>query len=449
MKLKNLLFGTMVALAFTACSSDNDPVIEPTPDPVEGNATLSVRLNPVTKATGTAFIDNIYVVVAKADGVIEAIEPGASTDSEVLDIELSEGIKQVLVVANFPIAKADYANLTDLVTAIDFATDKAKIENGTFTMNSKLYTGIRIYAEQEHFLGYVDNSQGNGIYYAANGTPAEPEFTPVKLYRNVAQVDLSKIAVGEITVIKEEKIDDVITKEEVKLTGAKFELDTIAIVQTPAKTNLVPAGYGEWATTFLGTDFLTGFDAAGFAGLKLGDKFKKVGAATEDAYYMDDMYTNDAPLSILQGNSINPELTYYVYENTNVTEGEDGQNLTLLTLKGTISGTLPDGKHYELPNRYYTAAIGVSGMPNGYVIGGDAAADYKRLATGRSTGEVDDKGNPLFKGVLRNVKYDVKLTLKGIGSISPYGGGDDEKGYLDVLVQVVSWGTVTQEIDVE
>ncbi len=46
MKLRNLLFGTMIACAFAACSNEDDPILGRDPTPQTGkNATLVLTVS--------------------------------------------------------------------------------------------------------------------------------------------------------------------------------------------------------------------------------------------------------------------------------------------------------------------------------------------------------------------------------------------------------------------
>ena len=55
MKLRNLLFGTMIACAFAACSNEDDPIpnVDPTPTPETGTADLTIVVKNLTKSTQT------------------------------------------------------------------------------------------------------------------------------------------------------------------------------------------------------------------------------------------------------------------------------------------------------------------------------------------------------------------------------------------------------------
>ena len=51
MKLRNLLFGTMIACAFAACSNEDDPIVGPDqPQTGENNATLTISVKNVARS---------------------------------------------------------------------------------------------------------------------------------------------------------------------------------------------------------------------------------------------------------------------------------------------------------------------------------------------------------------------------------------------------------------
>ena len=51
MKLRNLLFGTMIACVFAACSNEDDPIVGPDqPQTGENNATLTISVKNVARS---------------------------------------------------------------------------------------------------------------------------------------------------------------------------------------------------------------------------------------------------------------------------------------------------------------------------------------------------------------------------------------------------------------
>lgn len=443
MKLRNLLFGTMIALAFTACSSDNDPIIEPTPDPVAEGTTLSLRLNPMTKAETGDAIENLYAVIAKADGTIEKIQAATDTElltQEVKEITLSAGTKTVVMLANVSEGILDYEgdDLTDLLAVaaeLSIATDESMATGEElFTMNSKAHESIIIYEGQKHFLGYVRSTTDGNVYY-----DAEVADKPVRMYRNVAMVNVKEINMGTTVYMDRAK-----TKP---LHNAEFTIDEIAVVQSMAKSKLAGANFGEWASTFVGGSYVSGYTAGEYGDFDKGTNFDNLDpyAGTQVPLYHRDMDGID----VKDYTAIDP---FYVYENTNTTG-----ILTLVTIKGTISGDskwidaneneeVDEGETSEpvsMSDRYYTVAVGISGYPDGYQISGTEYQTLGRQVNGSTT-------PALFKGVLRNLQYDIYATLNGTGSPSPFGpppGG--ETGDLDVMVKVVNWGVVTQNVGID
>ncbi|MDR2968037.1 MAG: hypothetical protein LBV32_00350 [Tannerellaceae bacterium] len=455
MKLNHLLFGSMIALAFTACS-EKDPAI-PEPDPAIRTA-LSLKLDkkgPVTRAEG-GNIASLHVIVADEGGNIEAIEAADTQgliDSEVIDIELSAGTKSVVVFANLPDDLIGGFETGDLLT--DLLEDAANLSftvaegNPTagdellFTMNSKVHTGIEIYEGIHHYLGYASGTGDNMLFYDAND---DGEFDPVRLYRNVAKVIISDITLGDVVYADRAKTQ--------RLFQPTFTIDEIAVVQSMAESKMAGTEFGEWASTFVPDTYISGYAADAYGAFAAGANFKTIveyDGALEDSYI--NVYETPLAVEDYEDNSVE----FFVYENT--LASQDEHILTLVTVKGTISGYLKwedtntnqavdEGELSEpltTTDRYYTVAVGVTGFntqPNiGYSIEGDVYQDKGRNLI------VD---TPVFLGVLRNLQYNISMNLTGRGSPSPFGppeGG--ETGDLDVFAEVVPWGTVTQSVPVE
>lgn len=102
MKLRNLMYATMIACAFASCSNDDVP----TPDQGGANAegtVLSVKFDAplATKADGSIDekIDNLYMYVF-SNGVLEVIGTSESENSKIASAEVSLSDKSVLLVAN-------------------------------------------------------------------------------------------------------------------------------------------------------------------------------------------------------------------------------------------------------------------------------------------------------------------------------------------------------------
>ena len=100
MKLRNLLFGTMIACVFAACSNEDDPIpsVDPTPTPEAGTADLTIVVKNLTKSTqtkagedenakeGEAKIYNLFVALYNEDGTfLQVSDLTANEDEEVTD----------------------------------------------------------------------------------------------------------------------------------------------------------------------------------------------------------------------------------------------------------------------------------------------------------------------------------------------------------------------------
>lgn len=81
--------------------------------------------------------------------------------------------------------------------------------------------------------------------------------------------------------------------------------------------------------------------------------------------------------------------------------------------------------------RYYPIAIGVS----------DATFSANAVALLK-----DIRGLESYKGVYRNLQYNVNLTIVGPGYKRPTGGGDPTT--IESQVEVVAYGDVNQDVEI-
>ena len=125
-------------------------------------------------------------------------------------------------------------------------------------------------------------------------------------------------------------------------------------------------------------------------------------------------------------------MTFYPYENTSDKDGIQ----TLLVIKGDFSyvgiksGESTPSRITE-SNRYYSFAIGNTGTVSEKV-----PADFVGL-------RADDK----IHGVMRNLQYNTTITVTGPGYKTPVGPKYDET-FLDVMVEVVPFGEVSQDVEI-
>ena len=141
MKLRNLLFGTMIACAFAACSNEDDPIpnVDPTPTPETGTADLTIVVKNLAKNTqtkaaddsnakeGETAIHNLFVALYNEDGTFLQVsditankdEEQTSSNNEIQFKGLKAGASyRALAFANVPKeALTATANSFDLTSA--------------------------------------------------------------------------------------------------------------------------------------------------------------------------------------------------------------------------------------------------------------------------------------------------------------------------------------------
>ena len=196
MKLQNLIYATMVACAFSACSNDDDPNI---PDPAqELDATVTVAFNSIgsngsslksqTKSSTNGEVGKIGIAVFN-DGAMENMASGALINYKERDadsgvdttacIDAKAGAVNVLVVVNPPAKVFEgKTNIDDFKKAIS----KAELSSAQPLMASavKGYNLVKgrniISLTDEGFAAYDKQFEEN-----------------IKVFRNVANIDLESI----------------------------------------------------------------------------------------------------------------------------------------------------------------------------------------------------------------------------------------------------------------
>lgn len=456
MKLRNLLFGTMIACAFASCSSENDPIVDVTTGvEQEGEATLSVRINSVeTKAATDTDIENLSVLVfyGEGDGAhLEIIGDGSDVDGKkgsfedtndqqltsVMKIPVMSGTKQVLVLANVDLSDynlvQDRANGTTLSTVKglkkQFGEDKDEV-NGTLSMNSKIYS-VTLTASTENCLGFTADEDNGQTQVIGTGVT-----DPVKLYRNVAKISLNSVTNTAAAGYK----------------NGQLTVTNVFILHGKSMTSLVGANGNEWGATEVAAD------AVGLQYLNGMPAFTE--NATLDSYadWVEYMGDKTAIYNYLRSNNYaerddyvststtyGDNLSFYTYENTN--RGEGAIN-TLLVVKGNYSYEDVNGDTHTEYDRYYPVAVGVTGVTSTAL-----PKSFTDLQHGREIASAP--------GVLRNLWYKVSMTVTGPGYATPFGpkadGGTtpdpddpskpipgDGDTFLSVTCEVVDFGEVTQ-----
>lgn len=426
MKLRNLMYATMIACAFASCSNDDVPTPDNGNPDAEGGTSLTVKFDKAADTKASGDITSLSMLVFNADGKLEVVGTKATTPAveegsdAVAHAELTAGVKEVALIANYIVPTTGEQSLIGKTKAEVFAalnkTFDSELEvEGTLTMNSKIYTGVVVAAEKNNVFGFATAPAG---YVNVEGLTDTDLKSPVKLYRNVAKVVLNKIS----TKMAE-------NSNKPRYSDPQLVLKEIFILQGHKKTNLIGENWGQYATTNVDDEWCSAY------------------AHTDEWTEKDDLYT-------LVENPIVPENTpswikttitgtvttlnayetansFYVYENT------DLDNRTLLVVKGDFSYKINDTDRKIESDRYYTIALG----ENFQVSAGESNVASELLAL-RGVTENDGK----YNGLYRNLQYDLTLTVTGPGYQTPGGGGDPTT--LDVQCVVVPFGQVNQDVEI-
>lgn len=470
MKLKNLMFATMVAFAFASCSGDDEV---PTPGPgggEEGTAELTVGVakKAITKASNNddAAIANFSVLVFDAGGILEYVdykEPSSTDSNDPAKFEsgcmkVSTGQKSILVLANTLTEDGKYVTtagtktlvlestkLTD-VLAWDFAPTAAEmpaIGETNLMLSSQVISNIKIDKDKHYLIGYTLGTLPTTGHTA--GTYEYPIQDPVKMYRNVAKINLGKI------IVKSNKYQQatLTVKEIYALNGnAKTKIATTL----PWGSLEVADSYG-----FFGIDKTT-YDA------RVGTRAPYITTNVFAAYTPFDGYAWEKPAGFdpivgtpatttpdYPGTTRNIGFSFYAFENNG--KIASGDNQTLLVIYGDF--TYRDGVKYDKDgNAIAGSGTEVKALNQYYVIpiGSGVYADYTAIETNQNF-PLSASGRSAYQGVMRNLEYNIDVTIKGLGSAQPDGGtinppdpeeNPDGTGFMDVKIEVVPYGQVTQ-----
>lgn len=437
MKLRNLLFGTMIACAFAACSNEDDPINGgDQPNVAEGEATLSVQVEGVkTKAAADEAITSLYVLVFKGTAESATLEKvgKAGAGTSVLKTPVTSGNKKVVVIANISDPTSDNSNGIKLVegtTTYSAAiagltksfTQAAQVEaDGKLSMGSKVYN-VTLTVGKDNCLGFAESTltSDQALAVVENGNSATDA---VKLYRNVAKITVAgmefKAAAGN--------------------EGSSLVVKEVFLVHGKKMTKLVGAEGLEWGISEVAnasTSFLYG-ESESYT-----EWVKRVQAAIGENglpvfnYLADGVESYKDYLYNVTAEKLVTGAAFYAYENTS----DDAR--TLLVVKGDYTREDVNKETKEFANRYYPIAVGVTGT-----ITDNSSFNYGTAGRDKT-----------IKGVLRNMQYNISAVLSGPGYDTPFGpkpGGEDPDQpvdptqpdgdtFISVNCQVVPFGQVTQ-----
>ena len=416
MKLQNLIYATMVACAFSACSNDDDPNI---PDPaLELDATFTTAFSAVgnsgssLKSTTKASDDDAFGNVAKiglavfnngamgtamaTDALLSYMEKTNESDTTAC-VAAKSGKVKVLVIAN-PTANMfqDAATLQDFLNKIS----KEAINTGSLLMSSKVYD-LTLKAGRNVMV----NDLGNSVFKTNTTNDQLLREENIKVYRNVARVEVPSITVNPREGFGKGK-------------GATLTLSKIFVanVRSGVRVGGQDGGTGLFAADQAWCSVVDGVSAL------------KAGAVTEsdDAYSIE--ITDEIKYTSAEAQTGKKELIdgaqFFVYDNASATVfGTPITEATLLVLKGSYSYVTDAGSTVTVNNAYWTVAIN------------------------NSLENTSGKDFPAHCGVLRNVKYvmNVTITGPGNGTIDP----DSNAASLTSKIEVVNWGEVVLTPDID
>ena len=460
MKLRNLLFGTMIACAFAACSNEDDPIpsVDPTLTPEAGTADLTIVVKNLTKSTqtkagedenakeGEATIHNLFVALYNENGTfLQVSDLTANKDGETTDSNNEikfEGLKagasyRALAFANVP-KDALSATANSFKLTSDYYVLSGARANG-LPMSSGI-SPVFTLVEGENYYGYSSTAGGNSI----------ESGKPLGLIRNVARAELSALSL-DMTQIKVNNIQKYksgtikfVPKDVFVLHGRKKANVADQSINNNLWFNLPNRVWGNIAATYETAnrdDYYSGTNASSsfgrFAGTVDATNYIKALSTTTKTYTQD---WTGATISGDKEIALANSLYFYVLPNDQTKaarEQEDPEeegsasvlDKTTLASELVISGEVyikaimndntswTFGEESTPVLRYWPIKIGIDGL---------------------------DSGDTYYGQVHRNVVYNISATIAGNGYADPTLPKGDPTADLFVKTMVMNWGTATQ-----
>lgn len=505
MSLKHLLYATLIALV--SCSQEefienkeggetdkNDEgttlVLKIQDSSVAGTKAI-VPGKPGDKLTDDATINYLTALVFSEDGKLEGTATYQGTHNVWVD-GLTSGPKKVIALANvgefekigddpydpFYENKSFTIGMTYedfLVKTKDFLGTKRNLGSETtvvikegsspgaltsyrydVSMCSQVYDVV-LQRGCDNYLGEASrkdvDSWGGKWLNAANSDPnagtGDIKGNPVWLYRNVARVHLKNIKVEEAAG------DAMFKKPELHVTG-------IFILNAKNESAIVGESAKAWGKTYVDDEkdakYINGVsnydgwymwyfnDAKNVAHFKpyLKEPVAKENYVSDSYFYseyedeLSEEKTGNGPFLTFPTKKDppydqypNPEgwlagEQFFIYENLDI------EKPTLLVVSGNFYYTDASGNKHVWKNRFYPVRIGIDGL-------GDNAWDAIK-----SKYPVASRSEDELKGVLRNINYEITLTITGPGSRYPH--GMDEQSWLSVYAEIVPFETLSQDV---
>lgn len=454
MKLRNLLFGTMIACAFAACSNEDDPIpnVDPTPEAGTATASLTVSVkNSVRKVTKAGDSEGLQTAnEAKINTLLVALYDNATgtlvaTSSDIATEDATaendevkfEGLKEGMSLRAIAFANMEDISLTGTTTT-SFTSPVITIPTTGFSddnlpMSSGLSKAFTL-AKGSNYYGY----NKEGVTSLADD--------PLYLVRNVARVDLKGLS-----------LDMTKAKKDVYVSGtATITPECVFIMHARTESNAADLGLGDawWnklSETIWGnvstayeqtsTDYMSGYKGE-FEDDAMFKYMRGVVLSETDGV---NAYKLSLPTTALvqkiesdkaQAATFTTVPKFYVYENPQISvaremNGDDfvsGNLATELVIKGK----------YKLENAKKE--------------GSSATYNYKEETAywPIKIAQADQMSESVWSdGVIhRNVIYSIDATLAGKGFKDPTIPTED---FVELFVRtkVIDWGNATQSVVVE
>lgn len=393
MKLQNLIYATMVACAFSACSNDDDPNI---PDPaLELDATLTVGFSaigannapstfstPETRSNeAKSEVDKVGMAIFKETGELINYKEQSVTSSTIDStacIAVKSGNVKVLVVVNPSTdAFAGLDNIGDFKTAVanNVELNSAKPIMASAVVDVAVAKGRNVLAS-EGSIGSFPNVD-NPITAKGN----------IKVFRNIANIQLKSI----------------------KVTAREdFKNATLKVKKVYVMNYRNGVMYFGAATPWCPVVNSAAAIVSNNGGSSSTDKYTAVFPSSVDVADGGSTESNALKLA-----------NFFVYDNSSATRLTS--NVTTLVIQGDFIYTAGNGATITETNKTWPVPLN-NVLPQA----GTNNADYKNLTS--------------HCGVLRNVQYIVNATITGPGSDDPETPSDAAS--LTANIDVVQWGTV-------
>ena len=454
MKLRNLLFGTMIACAFAACSNEDDPIVGPDqPQTGENNATLTISVKNVARsltkaaAEGTqteneAKITNLTVALYDAEtGALVAStsdianEDAAADNDEVQFAGLTEGAQlRAIAFANMPEISLAGTTIDNFVSPV-YTMPAAGFAENYLPMSSGLSDLFTLQAGKNYY-GY-NKTQEEGV----NILVAEPLY----LIRNVARIDFKGLS-----------LDMAKATKDVYVAGtATIVPECVFIMHGRTKSNAADMGNGDswWSTasnTVWGnvsatyaanaTDYASGYsgdfveDDAMFTNMS-GSIINGYKAGLPTEALVQDIASGSA-----ESASITTAPKFYVFENPQVKaaremNGADNFKSEELATEIVVKGT------YKLENAKKKGSDAVYNYAEKTAYWPIKIAVADEMAAGTANYLKDGK-------IHRNIIYSIDGTLAGRGYDDPTVPPTD---FVELFVKtkVLDWGSANQSSVIE